>query len=135
VQCSHSYRRFLVMDISERLVAVVEDDAAMRKSIERYLQASGYATAGFPSAEEFLANSNLDCTVGLVLDIHLSGMSGIELHRHLSAMKSTIPIIFITARDDEATRLKALAAGCIEYLQKPFEGERLIQALTRSVRA
>jgi FixJ family two-component response regulator len=127
--------RLRLMRTTEGLVVVVEDDAAMRKSIERLLQANGYTSAGFCSAEEFLQNTALDRVICLVLDIHLSGMSGIELRRRLSAMRSAIPVIFITARDDEATRLKALAAGCVDYLQKPFEGEQLIQALARSLSA
>jgi FixJ family two-component response regulator len=122
------------MDTNERLVVVVEDDTAMRKSIERFLQVSGYASTGFSSAEELLASSILDGVIGLVLDIHLTGMSGIELRHHLSAMKSTIPVVFITAHDDEATRLKALAAGCVDFLHKPFEAERLIQALARGMK-
>ena len=68
---------------------------------------------------------------GLVLDIHLGGMSGIELRRHLAAAGSDIPVVFITARDDEATRAAALAAGCVDYLVKPFEAERLMRALER----
>jgi FixJ family two-component response regulator len=120
------------MGTNERYVVVVEDDTAMRKSIERFLQARGYAATGFSSAEEFLASSILDRVIGLVLDIHLKGMSGIELRHHLSAMKLTIPVVFITARDDEATRLGALAAGCVDFLHKPFEAERLIQALPRA---
>ena len=122
------------MGTNERLIVVVEDDTAMRQSIERFLRASGYASTGFSSAEDFLASSILDRVIGLVLDIHLTGMSGIELRHHLSAMQSTVPVVFITAHDDEATRLKALAAGCVDVLQKPFATERLIEALPRSTK-
>jgi FixJ family two-component response regulator len=113
------------------VVVIVEDDTAMRKSLERLLQANDYATRAFASAEEFLRATALDDAVGLVLDIHLGGMSGIELHQRLLSTGSKIPVVFITAHDDEATRAEALATGCVEYLQKPFDAERLTNALER----
>lgn len=113
------------------LVAIVEDDAAMRKSLERLLQAHEYSTVDFASAEEFLRSGIADSVVGLVLDIHLGGMSGIELRRHLLASGSTLRVVFITAFEDAATRAEALALGCVEYLQKPFEASRLTDALGR----
>jgi FixJ family two-component response regulator len=122
------------MHTTAGLVAVVDDDAAMRKSIERLLRASGYTTTAFASAEEFLESGIVDSAIGLVLDIHLGGMSGIELRRCLSAARSTIPVVFITAYDDEATRVEALASGCVDYLQKPFDANRLTEALKRGMR-
>jgi FixJ family two-component response regulator len=119
------------MPTARSTVAIVEDDAAMRKSLERLLQASGYDTVAFASAEEFLQSAVVDSAIGLVLDIHLGGMSGIELRRRLSAAKPTLPIVFITAYDDEATQREALAAGCVDYLRKPFEARRLTEALER----
>jgi FixJ family two-component response regulator len=113
------------------VVAIVEDDTAMRKSIERLLQASGYTTAAFASGEEFLERAIVDQAIGLILDIHLGGMSGIELRRRLLDAKSSLPVVFITAYDDDATRRQALAAGCVDYLQKPFNANRLVEALQR----
>ena len=123
------------MDTTLGMVAIVEDDGAMRKSIERLLQASGYETTAFASAEEFLESAIVDRAIGLVLDIHLGGMSGIELGRRLSAAKSPLPIVFVTAYDDEATRQEALGVGCVEYLRKPFDANRLTEALERGRRA
>ena len=117
------------------LVAIVEDDEATRDSLVRLLRASGYDTAAFASAEAFLQSASAGSAVGLVLDIHLGGMSGIELRRHLVAARSTIPVVFITARDDEATRAEALAVGCVAYLQKPFDSSRLMAALERGRKA
>jgi FixJ family two-component response regulator len=113
------------------MVAIVEDDTAMRRSLERLLQASGYTTTAFASAEEFLERTIVEEAIGLVLDIHLGGMSGIELRRRLLAAKSPLPVVFITAHEDEATRREALAAGCVDYLQKPFNANRLLDALAR----
>src|SRR4029450_1644433 len=120
------------MQTASGMVAIVEDDGAMRKSIERLLRASGYGTVAFASAEAFLASAARRRVTALVLDIHLGGMSGIELRRHLSAMGSTIPVVFITAFDDDATRAEANATGCLDYLLKPFDACRLTQALERA---
>src|SRR5512134_3422639 len=117
------------MQTTHGLVAIVEDDAPMRKSVERLLRASGWSTAAFASAEDFLLSGIADQAVGLVLDIHLPGMSGIELRRRLSAAGSTLPVVFTTAFDDEATRAEALAVGCADCLHKPFEAHRLTEAL------
>ena len=115
--------------------AIVEDDVAMRRSIERLLRASGYDTTAFASAEEFLEGAIGDRAMGLVLDIHLGGMSGIELRRRLAAANSSLPVVFITAYDDEATRREAIAAGCVDYLRKPFDANRLTEALERGRKA
>ena len=119
------------MHTSGGLVAVVDDDAAMRTSVERLLRASGYTTNAFASAEEFLKSGIVGRAIGLVLDIHLGGMSGLELRRRLRDAGATIPVVFITAFDDEATRREADALGYVDYLQKPFEASRLIGALER----
>ena len=119
------------MEATAGLVAVVEDDAAMRQSIKRLLCAHGYTVSAFASAEEFLKGACFDRFMGLVLDIHLGGMSGIELRRRLSAAKSKIPVVFITAYGDDATRTEAFAVGCIDCLQKPFAADRLTEALER----
>ena len=111
------------------LVAIVEDDAATRKSLVRLLRASGYTTTAFASAEAFLQSAIAGSAVALVLNIHLGGMSGIELRRYLLATRSTIPVVFITADDDETTHIEAFAVGCVDYLQKPLESSRLLSAL------
>jgi Response regulator len=112
------------------VVAVVEDDPGMRKSLERLLHASGYGTETFASAEEFIQGGS-ENAFALVLDIHLPGMSGIDLRRGMLTAGSLLPVIFITALDDVALRVEALATGCIDYLHKPFESHRLIEALER----
>jgi FixJ family two-component response regulator len=117
------------------LIAVVDDDAATRQSIERLLQARGYKVIAFESAEEFLQSSLIVSVTGLVLDINLGGMSGIELRRRLSASKSRIPVVFITAHDDDTKINEARAVGCIDCLQKPFAAERLTEALERGIKS
>ena len=116
-----------------RVVAVVDDEPAVLTGLKRMLNASGVAAEVFASAEEFLARGARDEPVCLVIDINLGGMSGIELRRHLSAAGSRIPVIFITARDDEATRRDAMQAGCAAYLGKPFSGRVLLDAIFGAV--
>jgi FixJ family two-component response regulator len=112
-----------------KAIGVVDDDASMLKGIERLLGAYGFATKVFASAEAFLdrnAAADVDC---LLVDIHLGGMSGIELRHHLTASGCKLPVIFMTAFDDEATRMQAQSAGCIAFLHKPFTANLLIGAI------
>ena len=119
------------MSISARrkLVVVVDDDGTMLKSLERLLNASGFDTEVFPSAEAFLARSAAREAACLVLDIHLGGMSGIELRRRLAESGSAVPVIFMTAFDDERTHDEAAEAGCVACLRKPFPARQLIGAI------
>ena len=90
-------------------------------------------TKAFASAEEFLdhgAPSQVDC---LLLDIHLGGMSGIELRRRLKVSGATLPVIFITALDDEDTRAQAQQAGCVAFLRKPYSARQLVDAIEKAV--
>ena len=120
------------MPTRPQIIAVVEDDEDMRTGISRLLSVSGYQTEIFASAEEFLvgvAKSHATC---LLLDIHLGGLSGIELRRQLSASGSRLPVIFMTAIDDEALHRDALAAGCVALLRKPFTARVLDDAITKA---
>ena len=101
----------------------------MRKSLERLLSASGYETVAFASAQEFLDSGAPKRAQAFVLDIHLDGMSGIALQRQLRANGSTVPVIFMTAYDEEETRAEAMAAGCVAYLRKAFDPALLQAAL------
>jgi len=118
---------------SRTIVAVVDDDPSMLNAAETLLDAQGFATMVFASAEEFLdrgAVTQVDC---LLLDIHLGGMSGIELWRRLKGSGSKLPVIFMTALNGEAMREQALKAGCVAFLRKPFEGRQLIKAIKMAV--
>jgi FixJ family two-component response regulator len=120
------------MSTVPKTIAVVDDDASMLKGIERLLGAYGFITKVFASAEAFLdlnAAAEVDC---LLVDIHLGGMSGIELRHHLTAAGCKLPVIFMTAFDDQATRTQAQSAGCIAFLHKPFAANLLIGAIEQS---
>ena len=117
------------------MIGVIDDEPGVLAGLKRILTASGLAAEGFLSAEDLLARGSLGDLTCLVVDINLSGMSGIELRRRLAAAGSGIPVIFITARDDEATRREAMSAGCVAYLGKPFPGRMLIDAIMSAVAA
>jgi FixJ family two-component response regulator len=113
-----------------RTVTVIDDDPTMLKAIERLLRVKGFDVETFASAEAFLAGTGK--ATCLVLDIHLGGMSGIELRRRLVASGAEPPTIFITAVDDEATRNEATKAGCVAYLRKPFLASLLVGAIDKA---
>jgi len=117
---------------ARKLVVVVDDDKTMLRSLERLLNASGFDTEVFSSAEAFLARTNAREAACLVLDIHLGGMSGIELQRRLAASGSPVPVVFMTAFDDESTHAEAVDAGCLVCLRKPFPARLLIGAIEKA---
>jgi FixJ family two-component response regulator len=114
------------------VVIVVDDDAGFLKSVARPLAHHGIDSRTFASAEALL-ESDLQTATCLLLDIHLGGISGIELARRLAASGSKWPVIFMTASDDEATRNEAMDAGCIAYLRKPFARQVLLDAIGKAV--
>jgi FixJ family two-component response regulator len=115
-----------------KIVAIVDDDPSMLRAAENLLDAHGFATKVFASAEEFLDRGAAAEVDYLLLDIHLGGMSGIELRRQLRASGSTLPVIFMTALDDEAVLGEALKAGCVACLHKPFPARQLTDAIEKA---
>jgi FixJ family two-component response regulator len=116
-------------------VAVVDDDESFAWAIERRLQLSGFDVRRYPSAEAFLAPTTLPQPDCLVLDIHLGGMSGLGLLRHLREFGALTPVIFVTAHDVPGVREEAEQAGCSAYFPKPVRGELLVEAISKAVRS
>jgi FixJ family two-component response regulator len=114
------------------VVIVVDDNSDFLKSAARLLTVHGFAVQTFTSAEALLDNSDVQTAACLLLDIHLGGISGIELQRRLAALGSKCPVIFMTAKDDDATRKEAADAGCIAYLRKPFAPQLLLDAIRKA---
>jgi len=114
--------------VSPPMVSIVDDDESVRESTKSLVRSLGYAARTFPSAEEFL-RSNLDDTSCLILDVHMRGLSGIELQELLIAEGRRTPIIFVTAYSDERIRDQVLDAGAIGFLSKPVSDEKLISCL------
>ena len=116
-----------------RTITIVDDNPSMLQGLNRLLLAHGFRVQTFASAELFLdgiANCEAEC---LVLDIHLVGMSGIELQRQLISSGLDLPVVFMTAIDNEATREAAFGAGCVAYLRKPFLAKLLIDAIDSAI--
>jgi FixJ family two-component response regulator len=111
------------------LIAVVDDDDALRDSLDDLLQSVGFRTHGFASAEAFLQAQPAPETACLLLDVRLPGMNGLELQRQLGVMRWQIPIIFVTAYADDDVRAHALAAGAIAVLSKPCREADLLYAI------
>jgi FixJ family two-component response regulator len=115
---------------ARQTLAVIDDDASVRRALCRLLRAAGWDVTTFATAEEFLqAPARPAC---LILDLHLPGMSGLELQERLRAEGRNLPVIFITAYGDERTRQQALAGGAAAFLPKPFEEACLLSALRRA---
>jgi FixJ family two-component response regulator len=114
-------------------VVVVEDDAGMRRALERLLRTAGFRPLSFDSAEALLGAAGASAPVCLVLDVHLPGLSGFELCRRLPHGKQDPPVVFITAHDDAQTREQARNAGALAYLTKPFSGGSLLDAIARAM--
>jgi FixJ family two-component response regulator len=111
------------------LVAVIEDDPASQKTLARVLRTGGFDAAIYASAEEFLASPPQSAPIGLLLDVHLGGMSGLDLLRLLRNEGSTVPVIIVTAFDDAHSRQQAERLGCVAYLRKPCEAETILTLL------
>jgi FixJ family two-component response regulator len=114
---------------ARQTIAIVDDDTAVRRALDRLLRGSGFDVTTFSSAEEFLARDTGDRPDCLLLDIHLDGMSGIDLHERLTQSAAGIPVVFITAHDDAATRQSLRDAPGVPCLRKPFDETLLFRAI------
>jgi FixJ family two-component response regulator len=114
-------------------IAVIDDDASVRRALQRLLQSAGFTVETFSTAREFLDADYRARTACLVLDIHLPGMSGFELQEYLTVSGVLIPIVFITALDDISTREQVHRTGAAGYLRKPFDQDTLIEAIRRAI--
>jgi FixJ family two-component response regulator len=111
------------------LISVVDDDPSMSRMLCRAIKAAGLNVDAFGSVEEFLDSEASRASDCLILDMNLPGMSGLELQQRLNASRLEVPIIFMSAQADEATQLRALKAGAVGFLCKPFSIELLLATL------
>lgn len=117
------------------LVSVVEDDPSFRDSMRRLMRSLGYKVEAFSSAADFLASPRLIETACLIADVHMPGISGIELCRHLIKAGQTIPTILVTAYPNEADRARTLSDGVICYLRKPIDEKDLRRCIHAALRS
>ena len=114
-------------------IVVVDDDLSVRTSLARLLRSAGYSPRTYGSARELLDAGGPGDAACMVLDIHLGGMSGIELAEKLRRAADATPAIFITAVDDETTRARALAVPGANFLRKPFDSGAFLDAIAAAV--
>ena len=122
------------MPRTPRTVCIVEDDESVRRALRRLAYAAGLAVEAFASAEEFLQAGERVAPACLILDLHLPGLSGLELQERLKADGRSVPIVFITAYGNKEVRARALEAGAVAFLEKPFGERSLLDAVERAVR-
>jgi FixJ family two-component response regulator len=115
------------------LISIVDDDQEMREATKGLMRSLGYHAAAFASAEEFLQSGSVDETSCLIVDVQMPGLSGIDLLRNLISRGIKMPTIFITAYPEEGTRLRALTAGAVGYLGKPFSEDSLLKCLNSAL--
>ena len=116
-------------------MSVVDDDESVRESLADLLRVLGYEVRTFSSAERFLESDCVTETGCLLLDVAMPGMSGPDLQRELTRRKQSPPTVFITARRDEALRVRLKREGAVECLFKPFSDKALVAALNSAFRA
>ncbi|HXB61011.1 MAG TPA: response regulator transcription factor [Candidatus Acidoferrales bacterium] len=124
----------VVNSTNEALVFVVDDDASMREALSSLIRSAGLQASTFSSAKEFLLQKPPNVPACLVLDVRLPGMSGLELQRELTAANKAIPIIFITGHGDIPMSVRAMKAGAVEFLAKPFRDKDLLQAIRQAIK-
>jgi FixJ family two-component response regulator len=111
------------------VVFIVDDDLSVRRSTERLVQATGLRVQTFTSAKEFLKNARFEGPACLVLDVRMPGLSGMDLQQELTQSGIQIPIIFITGHGDIPMSVRAMKAGAVEFLTKPFRSRGLLDAI------
>jgi len=114
-------------------VFVVDDDASVREALGGLVRSAGLSVATYATAQEFLASPRAEGPSCLVLDVQLPGLSGLDLQRRMAEVNLEIPIIFITGHGDIPTSVRAMKAGAVEFLTKPFGDDDLLMAIHEAI--
>jgi FixJ family two-component response regulator len=115
------------------IISIVDDDASVRAATARLLSSLGFSAHAFASAKEFLLSPRLADTSCLITDVEMPGMTGVELQEHLIAHGNSTPMIFITAFPEDRVRERAIRAGAVDFLTKPFDESRLLECVERAL--
>ena len=121
------------MQDERAIVFVVDDDESVRESLESLIRSAGLRVSAFASAQEFLASPRDDVTSCLVLDLRLPGQSGLDLQKRMTELNIQIPIVFVTGHGDIPTSVRAMKAGALEFLTKPFRDQDLLDAIHQAI--
>jgi FixJ family two-component response regulator len=111
------------------MISIIDDDVCARDATEAIIRSLGYAFATYASAEDFLGSENVNDTSCLITDLHMPGLSGVELYERLRADGFAVPTIIVTGHPDATTRTQVLAAGAVAFLSKPFSKQALVDCL------
>jgi len=117
------------------VISIVDDDESVRAATNRLVRSLGFVALTFARADDFLRSAHLNHTSCVIADVQMPGMSGIEMQNALIASGKNIPIIFITAFPDERTRTRAMEAGAVGFLSKPFKGSTLIEYIDNALKS
>jgi FixJ family two-component response regulator len=126
--------RSTILD-QRKVVFVVDDDPSMLKGVRRLLKQHGFETVPFENAKALQDHHDFERAICLVVDVNLGDGSGIELRHRLAEAGVSLPVIYITGNDSDATRMAAMASGCVAYLTKPFPAQSLIEPIKRAAAA
>jgi FixJ family two-component response regulator len=121
--------------MSQVLIAIVDDEKPVRDATKRLVRSMGYHAFTFASADEFLKSERIHDTSCLITDVQMPGLSGIDLQEHLVARGHCIPIIFMTGYPSDSVRARAMKAGAVCFLNKPFREDHFIGCIERALKA
>jgi FixJ family two-component response regulator len=119
----------MAIEMTQPMVFVVDDDASMRGAVSNLIRSVGLQVEAFTSAQEFLASTRPDTPCCLILDVRLPQISGLDIQAELTKAEIHIPIIFVTGHGDVPMSVKAMKAGAVEFLTKPFRDQDLLDAV------
>jgi RNA polymerase sigma factor (sigma-70 family) len=117
----------------EAIVFVVDDDPSVRRSLKRLIRSAGFTVESFASAQGFLGRPRPDIPGCLVLDIHMPGVSGLDLQDELAAAEVNLPVIFLTGYGTVPASVRAMKAGAVDFLEKPVDDRALVEAIHQAV--
>ena len=121
------------MNQKDTTIFIIDDDESVRRALKRLIKVSGFKAETFGSAREFIDSEHYQRVGVLVLDVRMPGMNGLDLQKYLIDSGSDMRIIFITAHEDIQARHKALEAGAIDFIKKPFEDQTLLEGIQRAL--
>jgi FixJ family two-component response regulator len=117
------------MSENRQIICIIDDDDSIRRALQRLIRSAGWDAEMFATAEDFLESAKLRKPACLILDVHLPGLSGLQLQARLHAEDRNVPVVFISAYADEHMREAALRGGAVAFLEKPFEDQPLLDAV------
>lgn len=118
---------------SDAIIAIVDDDASVREGLQSLIRSAGWRVETFVSAQEFLGHRGAEAPSCLILDLQLPGLSGLDLQKRMATVGLEIPIVFLTGHGDIPASVQAMKAGAVEFLTKPLDEQKLLQAIQEAI--